>query len=602
MAMLVLAAATLAGVFLARAPFPLASGERLYEAVAFHLFAPVQPPDDEVVIIGITEDTLARFPYRSPVDRAFLARVIDGLADAGVAGIGLDVLLDGPTEPGKDAALRTAIRRTDVPIVVITLGAGTPELPEARRFLATFLSGVRTGYANLARDRFDDIVRQHVPVDPSTGTRSLPAELAASVGAPVPRYPFPIIWRRSSQERSFFVYPAESVKLLPHAWLAHKVALVGSLLPGTDEHRTLASAFSARTFGVEIHAQVLSQLLARRALPLPLIPWSEILTNLGMAALGLVAASRLAGYALATVLAAAAALFLAGCVCIYAAGGPLVPVFGPVLAAAVSGGMLRAWLGRGERRDRRMLHMLFSRFVSAQVADELLRERDLFLAGGRPRPQLLTATVLFADVAGFTSICERLQPEPLIAWLDLYIDTMVGHIAAHGGVVLRFVGDGILAVFGAPIPQREEAAIAADARNAARCALAMETAMSHLNHGWRAAGLPEAGLRVGLHTGRLVAGSLGTGPHMEYCLLGDTANVGARLEQLGKEYGSGPYGCTIMVGEPTWLRLEGICPGVCVGELALRGKQARLAVYRIDSAAGGISQSGTTARMEAAGQ
>ena len=125
------------------------------------------------------------------------------------------------------------------------------------------------------------------------------------------------------------------------------------------------------------------------------------------------------------------------------------------------------------------------------------------------------------------------------------------------GVVLRFVGDGMLVVFGVPVPRQDTAAIAADARAAARCALAMEAAMRALNAGWRAAGLPEAGLRIGLHTGPLVAGSLGRGDRMEFCLLGDTANVGARLEQLGKQHGGGgPHGCTIMVGEPTWRLLE----------------------------------------------
>jgi adenylate cyclase len=153
-------------------------------------------------------------------------------------------------------------------------------------------------------------------------------------------------------------------------------------------------------------------------------------------------------------------------------------------------------------------------------------------------------------------------------------------------VLLRFIGDGILAVFGVPIPRRDEAAIALDANNAARCALAMERAMESLNDAWGAAGLPVGGLRVGLHTGPLVAGSLGTGARMEFCLLGDTANVGARLEQLGKEYAEpGPRYCTIVVGEPTWSRLGGAFPGVRIGEFMLRGRHTPMAAYRIDSAA-----------------
>jgi adenylate cyclase len=229
---------------------------------------------------------------------------------------------------------------------------------------------------------------------------------------------------------------------------------------------------------------------------------------------------------------------------------------------------------------------LFSRFVFERVVNQLMKVRDLFMSGGRPRPQQLTATVLYADVAGFTTICEGMAPEPLIAWLDRYIDAMSALIMAHNGVLLRFIGDGILAVFGAPIPRRDEAGIAADANNAARCALAMEQAMEALNDAWAAEGLPVGGLRVGLHTGAMVAGSLGTGARMEFCLLGDTANTGARLEQLGKEYAEpNPRYCTIVVGEPTWARLADAFPGVRLGDVLLRGRHTTMAAYRIDAAA-----------------
>lgn len=588
---LILAAATLAAWLGVHPPSPLAAAERLFAATAFRFFAPVQAMDERIVIIAITEDTLDLFPYRSPIDRTFLAGLLDQLAGAGVAAIGLDVLLDRPTEPAKDAGLRQAIQRAEMPLAVITLGPETPASPERRRSLAGFVAGVRTGTANLARDRFDDMVREHIPIHPMTGEPSFAASLAAALGVPVPDRPFPIVWRRTLGERAFAVYPAETVRLLPPDWLRGKVALIGSLHRGEDEHRTLASAFGQPSFGVEIHAQILSQLLDRRAVPPRVFPWTDLGVTLAMAAAGLAAASVLTGYVFSVTLAGIGAAFVAAALAWYAGTGALAPGVAPLLAAVIAGGAFRAWRGRGERRDRRALQALFYRFMSEPVADELLRERDLFLAGGRPRPQLLTATVMFCDIAGFTAICERLPPEPLVAWLDLYINAMVGLVIEHEGVVLRFVGDGILAAFGCPVPRRDEAAVMADARNAARCALAMEQAMALLNDGWQAAGLPEAGLRVGLHTGELVAGSLGSGPRLEYCLLGDTANVGARLEQLGKQYAGGAIRyCTVLVGEPTWRRLGGTVPGVRIGEIGLRGKSAPLAVYRIDTGAQGTRE------------
>lgn len=594
---LVLIGSILAGLLATRPPSPLAAAERLFEAVAFRFLGPLVPPDPNVVVVGITEETLAAFPYRSPLDRGFLAGVIDALAEKGVAAVGLDVVLDRPTEPAKDHALRRALMRRDVPVVAISIAPDTTLSPDRRRFLDDFLTGVRTGDANLVRDRFDDVVRDHVPRHPVTGLPSFPVAIAEALGAPVPDGRFAIEWRRSGRGlqtgADVPTYPAEAVALLPAAWLKGKVALIGSLIAGSDEHRTLASTFGQPTFGVAIHAQVVSQLLNRRAVPEAVLPWAEIIATAGLAAVGVGLGLWLSGYLAAGALACAGVCFVAGDLAVYGSAAVLVPVMAPLVALGVAGGAARAWRGGAERRDRRALRALFSRFVSEPVVDAIMKERDLFMAGGRPVPADLTATVLYADVAGFTTICEGLEPGPLIGWLDRYIDTMAALIMAHDGVLLRFIGDGILAVFGVPVPRLDEAGITRDANNAVRCALAMERAMAGLNDAWCSEGLPVGGLRVGIHTGRMVAGSLGNGPRMEFCLLGDTANIGARLEQLGKDYAEpGPRYCTVVVGEPTWSRLGGAFPGFKIGEFVLRGRHSAMAAYRVDSVAAARSKFG----------
>jgi adenylate cyclase len=182
-------------------PSPLAAAERLFDTIAFRYLGPLRAPDPNVVVVGITEETLAEFPYRSPIDRAFLAGVIDALASKGVTAVGLDVLLDRPTEPAKDEALHRALARSDIPVVAITISPDTTLPADRRRFLTGFLAGVRTGNANLARDRFDDVIRSHVPVYPVTGYPSFPASIAAALGVPVPDRQFPIEWRRESLRR-----------------------------------------------------------------------------------------------------------------------------------------------------------------------------------------------------------------------------------------------------------------------------------------------------------------------------------------------------------------------------------------------------------------
>jgi class 3 adenylate cyclase len=260
-----------------------------------------------------------------------------------------------------------------------------------------------------------------------------------------------------------------------------------------------------------------------------------------------------------------------------------------IAALGLAAGTVRLWRGWRARRDQRVLSQMFARHVSAPVARELWRQRRAFLAGGRPRPQELVATVLFADIAGFTTICERMAPVPLIDWLDQYIDAMVAAINAHDGAVLRFIGDGILAVFGAPVARQSEAEIDQDAQNAARCALAMVAAMRRLNEAWRAQEMPAAGIRIGLHTGPLVAGCLGRGEKIEYCLLGDTANTGARIEAFGKEHMSGPEDCVILAGASTYERLRDRFAARAVGEVALRGKARPVGIYRILDAAPAVT-------------
>ena len=321
--------ATALSWLLTRPPMPLAAAERLFQAATFHLAAPFRPPHPRIVLIGIDDATLDGFPYRSPVDRGFLAGLVDRLAKAEVAAIGLDLLFDQPTEPAKDAALQAAMRNSAAPVVALSVGPETPLSPPRAAFLAEFLSGVRTGTGNLAREVFDDTVRMHVPVHPVTGAPSFPVSIARALGVPTPQEPFPIAWRRTTEGSVAAVYPANAVGLMPAEWLRGRVALVGGLQPGVDEHRTQASAFVPRSFGVEIHAQVLAQLLDGRARPGD-AGWRELLFVAGLAAAGVAAGMLLTGRRLLLALGGIALAWLVVAVMAVRLGDPPWPALPPV--------------------------------------------------------------------------------------------------------------------------------------------------------------------------------------------------------------------------------------------------------------------------------
>lgn len=588
---LAIAAAALLAPLLARFVPPLAIASHLADDLLLAHLAPAMPQNEDIVIIGLTDETLARLPCRAPVDRAFLTGLVDRLAARGVRAIGLDILLDAPTIPAADQGLRDRLRQAPIPVVLITAHAATPLSEAQREHLDLFLRGLAHGYANLIKDRLDGTVRWHQPrLD--GGALSFPARIAQALGREVPEHPFEIAWhgRPDAATPPFPVYPAEALDFLPKPWLAGKIALVGAVLPDADRHRTPLSVLGRSTSGVEIQAHVLAQLLDGRRHP-RLAPTAELALAAVIAALGgLVGASRipvafmpLAGLGGLVLYGAAAAWAMA-------AAGLLLPVLGGSLAwiggmGAITG--LSLWR---ERAERRTLMGLFARHVSAPLAEEIWRQRATFMAGGRPKPLELTATVLFSDIEDFTPVSERLGPTALMAWLEAYMERMTAIVAAHRGLVLRFIGDALLAVYGVPVARTSEAEIVADAVAAARSALAMAGSVAALNAELAAKDLPPIRVRIGIHTGPLVAGSLGGAGHLEYALVGDTANTAARLEALGKSLrgpDSGP--CIIVLGEPTRARLPESFAVRDAGEVTLKGKQHRVRAFELIGERNGAS-------------
>jgi adenylate cyclase len=579
---LVVAAAVVLALALPRLP-PLAIASRFTDDVLLARFAPPEPQDGGIVIVGITEDTLARLACRSPIDRMFLRRVVETLEAARVRAIGIDILFDMPTQPEADAALRETLSRADVPVVLITAHAATPLAAGQRSRLGAFLDGLDRGYANLLKERLDGAVRWHEPRF-GKGELSFSARLSELLGAPVPTAPFEIAWhgRPDAATPPFPIYPAETLDLLPRAWLAGKVALVGAVLADSDRHRTPLSVLGPNISGVEIQAHVLAQLLGHRRHPRA-APGVELALVLVLAALGaLVGGSRLtppiqalAGLGSLAAYTGAVALAIAG-------AGVLLPLVGGGLAwfgaqAGTTG--LSLWR---ERAERRLLLRLFARHVSAPVADEIWRQRATFMAGGRPKPQELTATVLFSDIEGFATVAERLGPVALMGWLEAYMDRMVRIVTDRRGIVVQFIGDALMAVWGVPVARQSEAEMTADTVAAARAALAMAQAAADLEAEFAARGLPPVHVRIGIQTGRLVVGSLGGTERLEYALVGDTVNTAARLEALCKTLrgpGSGP--CTILVGDAARERLGQGFHLREIGELALKGKTRLVRAYEL---------------------
>ncbi len=202
-------------------------------------------------------------------------------------------------------------------------------------------------------------------------------------------------------------------------------------------------------------------------------------------------------------------------------------------------------------QDREFVRETFGRYVSEDVAKLLLDQRTHAELAGEER----VVTVLISDIRGYSTISERLPPVQVVGMLNHYLSAMSDVIDEHKGCVIEFLGDAILAVFGAPnyLPDHSERAV--------RCALRMRERLAELNQEWRQSGLSQywqdgsaSGLsaRIGIHAGPVVAGNLGGATRMKYAVIGDSVNVAARLESLNKELDT-----DILVSEQVYTHLPG---------------------------------------------
>ena len=233
---------------------------------------------------------------------------------------------------------------------------------------------------------------------------------------------------------------------------------------------------------------------------------------------------------------------------------------------------------------RAILMKLYSRHVSKEIAESVWANRDSFLDGQRPLARKLVVTVLFTDLKGFSAISEKMEPPQLYGWLNGYLGAMAQVVQDHGGVLKQFTGDGILALFGVPVPHTTAAEQEKDATSAVGCALAMGSRLVGLSREWREAGLPAVSMRAGIYTGEVAAGSVGSDDRFEYAVIGDVVNTASRLESYDKSLAtpdSLPNRCRILIGEPTHRLLNGKFISKEIGLLEVKGKSNKVSVFLI---------------------
>ena len=218
--------------------------------------------------------------------------------------------------------------------------------------------------------------------------------------------------------------------------------------------------------------------------------------------------------------------------------------------------------------ERDKVRDLLDKNVSPEIAAQLMR--DGAALGGEERE----VTILFADLRGFTPLSENMQPRELIELLNDYLERMSAEIERHGGVIDKFIGDAIMAVFGAPLKQD------GDADHALQSALAMERALEKLNLELAAAGRPKLGIGIGINTARVVAGNIGSHRRLNYSVIGDGVNVAARLEALTR---TPEYKTNILVSAATIQAAQENYGARDLGSVTVKGRQEPVAIFSLEN-------------------
>jgi adenylate cyclase len=597
----------------------------IFELVAYDRFMqgrPMSMVDDRILVVAITEADLQEQGGRLQLPDAVYAKAIKNLLKYNPRAIGLDTYRDFPFEPGHQA-FQDVLISSDRIIGITKIGdennppvAPPGALPPAqvgfndasldfggilRRSVLyqESLSGeVLSSFSLLLAERYlldDGIESKPSPLNPEF------LQLGKAIFVPLKPNDGSYVRANMGGYQILLDYKGLQ-NTIPQVSLGDilsdrvnpdqirdRVLLIGTTaLSSNDFVYTPYSSQGLKTLsirmpGVVVHAQMVSQFLdAAAGARSPFWFWSdtqEILWFGLWGILGGVLAWTIRNPLLLALGATTAlALLFQICFGIFLQMGwiPLVPT---AITFLFTGGSVITYSAQQAQQQQRMVMRLLGQSTSPQIAETLWQKRDELLDNGKLPGQKLIATLLFTDLKGFSSISERYPPELVFSWLNEYLEEMSDVLQKHNGVINKFTGDGIMAVFGVPIPHLLPQEIAKDAQDAVSCAVEMSERLSQLNKQRDQHSLPILKMRVGVFTGSVVVGSLGSKIRLEYGVIGDSVNTASRLESLDKHRQD--TDCRILIARQTLDHLDQRFKVKSWGTLPLKGKENTVEIFQV---------------------
>jgi adenylate cyclase len=567
-----------------------------------------EAPPSDILYVDFDEDTVSAY-NAFPLPRALVGQVIQRISSGKPKVIALDVILDLKRENehggADDQHLATTIADAGNVILVSEYGFDGQSLREP---LPEFADGA------------DGLAFGDVPIDADGSVRRM---FLAALTKSYQRFSFPVQIAKNFSERHLsegknghILFGQEDIPLAtanpPTAWIHFhpsppvraisvqrvlskefdpaifqgKIVMIGQTSEvGKDLFDTPVTRADVQIYeqgsskprselsGTEVHAAAVATLLQGDFLERlsPLAHWSA---GIGLAFLVIALGFHSRWYvALGMYLVLALVIFLVSLWMFskHHIWVPFISLEACIVLALPAGLGYRSVEERREKNlmeaERRQIMGLFERYVSADVAAEIWKRRDEIVLGGEER----AATILFSDIRGFTAMTAGVPSSEVLAWLNRYLTAMAEVVKANRGFLNKFIGDGIMVVFGAPLTDGAQE----DACRAAQCAIDMLARMDD----WNAAllpGQPQMKIGIGIHSGTVTAGNVGSLDRMEYSVIGEAVNLASRLEALTKDFGT-----PIVISPATWEHIRHCFTTVSLGEAQVRGFTSAIPLYSV---------------------
>jgi len=558
--------------------------------------------DSPIIILAIDDQSDESTPSRWPWPREYFAHVIENLIEAGVKAIGIDIIFEqADFSPGGDLSdqkFADILAQNDNVVLAgkLIVPPGRLDIislvPPYEKFIDTGVSWglvsfdldqdgfyrrylVGQSYNDLVYGSFAaELLKIYKDLDPNTsvqdlenhfvlGSYSIPkinsySSIINYVGpsGTFPRYSFDSVLDDVDFDLIIdfdldsFDDPGDEELGLPPGLLLSgnlkdKIVIIGSTV--VEHHDDFPTPYlqtrddeghlvQSLTYGVEIHANMLQMILSENYLYSFPYFW-ELLLMVLLSVLVFIITRYLPTFGGIFVTALLFTLYFVFAFVLFGQWNTIIQISTPILVILLTFGGHTIYRYVLSQHEKKMITGAFSHYVPAKVVDQILADPDKLSLGGDER----VVTVMFTDVAGFTSISEKLSPKELVKLLNEYLTEMTDTVLAHDGIIDKYEGDAIMAEFGVPVHYDNHAFMAC------KTAIEMQKKLIKMREKLKKEGRPELRARIGINTGEVIVGNMGSRDVFDYTVMGDPVNLGSRLEGANKFYGT-----DIMISEFTY--------------------------------------------------